>query len=226
MKLFILLLICYITLFFLACDVEKSEHWHIDNLQEIGGHAVTVFGDPQVVDTEIGKALKFDGEGDMLLVDFNPIGNAKEFTVEVVFKQSACYPENTAPRFIHIQDPDDEEAKRLMIELRVNEKNQCYLDGFLRTDTGSLTLIDENLVRPTNEWLHAAVTYKNGVFTTYINKEKQLTGEIGFANAIINPNSKVAIGGRMNKVSWFNGLIKELKVTPAVLEPERFTNAE
>ncbi len=59
----------------------------------------------------------------MLLVDNNPTGEAKAFTVEVVFKPDSSHPENTAPRFIHIQDPDDKNNKRLMIELRINEKN-------------------------------------------------------------------------------------------------------
>ena len=64
-------------------------------------------GNPEVVETDIGTAVKFDGDGDMLLVGFNPIGEAKSFTVEVVFKPNASYPENIAPRIIHIQDPDD-----------------------------------------------------------------------------------------------------------------------
>ncbi len=83
-----------------------SETWKIDNLELIGGHKVSVIGDPEVLITDMGKAVKFDGDGDLLLVDFNPIGDAAAFTVEVVFKPNASYPENIAPRFIHIQDPE------------------------------------------------------------------------------------------------------------------------
>ena len=209
-------------LFFSNCNLKKAEYWNIDNLSEIGGHNVTVFGNPELVDTELGKAVKFDGDGDMLLVDFNPLGNTSEFTVEVVFKPEACYPENSTPRFLHFQDPDDPDAKRLMVELRLNEKNQCYLDGFLKTDTGRLALIDERQVHPTEVWLHAAVTYKNNILTTYINGEKQLSGQIGYKDAFINPMGKVAIGGRMNKVDWFQGLIKTLKVTNVALKPDDF----
>ena len=199
-----------------------TEQWKLNNLVETGGHRIQVFGNPKVVDTEIGKAVQFNGNGDMLLVDFNPIGEAKEFTVEVVFKPDACYPENTAPRFIHIQDPQDPDAKRIMIELRLNEKNQCYLDGYLKTDTGSLVLIDKNLVHPTGVWMHAAVTYKSNILTTYLNGEKQLSGKIGYKEMIINYTGKVVIGGRMNKISWYKGLIKTLKVTKVALEPEDF----
>jgi hypothetical protein len=211
-----------ITVFLIACHSEKEEYWCLNNLEEIGGHPVSIIGNPEVVETEIGKAIKFDGDGDQLLVDFNPLGNTKEFTVEVVFKAAACFPENAKPRFIHFQDPNDSIAKRLMIELRLNEKNECYLDAFLRTDTGSLVLIDENLVHPTETWLHAAVTYKNHRLTSYINGEIQLSGEIGYKEAFINPAGKVAIGGRMNQENWYRGLIKTLKISKIALKPEEF----
>jgi len=109
-----------------------------------------------------------------------------------------------------------------MIELRVNERNECYLDGYMQTDTMDLVLIDEKQVHPTGKWLHAAVTYKDGVMTTYMNGIRQLCGHITYADTIINPSGKVAIGGRMNHVSWFNGYIKTLKVTHASLDPADF----
>lgn len=220
-----LILIGLSLFFFLTlstCNAQKVEYWNLDNLKQIGGHSVTVLGNPEVVDTKIGKAVKFDGDGDMLLVDFNPLGNTTEFTVEVVLKPEAAYPENTTPRFLHFQDPDDPQAKRLMVELRLNEENQCYLDAFLKTDTGSLVLIDPKLVHPTAQWMHVAVTYKNNILTTYINGKKQLSGQIGYKDAFINPTGKVAIGGRMNKVDWFRGLIKMLRIEKVALEPEDF----
>lgn len=64
-----------------SCSAGDSETWHIDNLESIGGHEVTVVGDPEVVETDIGQAVRFDGDGDLLLVDNNPVGNANTFTV-------------------------------------------------------------------------------------------------------------------------------------------------
>lgn len=222
-SLFIFIIGALAQLFILSgCNSTKTDYWNIDNLEEIGGHAITVFGNPKVVDTELGKAVHFDGDGDLLLVDYNPLGNTTDFTVEVIFKPEACFPENIAPRFIHFQDPDDPQQKRLMIELRINEQNMCYLDGFLKTDTSDLVLIDETLVHPTETWIHAAVTYQNNTLTTYINGQKQLSGEIGYEKAFINSTGKVSIGGRMNKVSWFKGLIKTLKVSNKALDPEDF----
>ncbi len=218
----ICLMILPVAVILSGCGGINSETWNIDNLDKIGGHDIVVNGDPEVVETEIGTAVKFDGDGDMLLVDYNPIGVAKAFTVEVVFKANASYPENIAPRFIHIQDPDDPDQKRLMIELRINENNQCYLDGFMLTDTTHLTLIDEKLVHPTKQWNHAAVTFEKGVMTTWFNGEQELSGQLGYAETLINPIGKVAIGGRMDHRSWFSGYIKTLKVTHEVLSPDEF----
>ena len=205
-----------------SCGPVDGQVWEINNLEQIGGHAVAVIGNPAVVETPQGKAIRFDGDGDQIVVDHNPLGGTTSFTVEVVFQPDACYPENRDPRFIHIQDPGDPQAKRLMIELRLNDQNQCYLDAFLKTDTADLALIDENLTHPTETWLHAAVTYENGVLTTYMNGVKELSGAVGFEESYINPTGKVAIGGRMDQRNWYRGLVKTLKVTPRVLTPVEF----
>ena len=205
-----------------ASDTIYYEVWDISNLEIIGEHTVTTLGDPQVVSTEIGDAVRFDGDGDRLLVDFNPIMDAKEFTVELVFKPDACYPNNTEPRFLHFQDPDDPEAKRVMIELRIDANNQCYMDGFVKTDAGSLALIDETLVHSTEVWQHVAITYKDSTLTTYFNGTKELSGTLHYSKAIVNTLGKTSLGGRMNDVAFYAGLMKTLKVTHTCLEPENF----
>ncbi len=205
-----------------ASDTIYYEVWDISNLENIGGHAVTALGDPQVVSTEIGDAVQFDGDSDRLLVDFNPIMDAKEFTVELVFKPDACYPNNTEPRFMHIQDPDDPDRKRVMIELRINANNQCYMDGFINTDAGNLTLIDETLVHSTEVWQHVAITYRDSIFTTYFNGTKELSGTLLYDSVIVNTIGKTSLGGRMNDVAFYAGLMKTLKVTHTSLEPEDF----
>jgi len=71
--------------------------WELKSLKKIGGHKVQVFGNPQVVKTDIGKAIKFDGVDDRILVDNNPIGAAKEFTIEVIFKADPAYEISSQP---------------------------------------------------------------------------------------------------------------------------------
>lgn len=206
----------------LTPDTIYYELWDISNLDSIGGHSVTISGDPQVVSTELGDAVEFDGDGDRLLVDFNPIMGAREFTVELVFKPKACYPNNEAPRFVHIQNPDDPQAKRVMIELRVDENNKCYMDGFIKTDAESLALIDETLVHSTEKWQHVAITYKDSTFTTYFNGIKELSGTIRYDSMIVDSIGKTSLGARMNEVAFYAGIMKTLKVSHARLDPEDF----
>ena len=54
------------TAIFLMGAGEKEQHviWELDNLEEIGGHKVTVVGEPKVIDTPQGKAIEFDGVDD------------------------------------------------------------------------------------------------------------------------------------------------------------------
>ena len=205
-----------------ASDSIYYEYWDINNLENIGGHSVTVLGDPMVEVTDIGPAVRFDGVLDQLMVDFNPVGDAKEFTVEIVFKPDACYPENTDPRFLHMQDPDDPQAKRVMIELRIDADNKVYMDGFMKTDLESLALIDEKLVHATEVWQHAAITYRDSAFTTYFNGEKELSGTLRYTDKIINTTGKTSLGGRMDKRNYYAGLIKYLKVSHTVLDPAQF----
>ena len=203
-------------------DTFFYEQWDISNLEEIGGHAVTIFGDPVVVATDLGDAVEFDGVEDQLLVDFNPLVDAKEFTIELVFWPAASYPDYTEPRFVHIQDPEDPEGKRVMMELRINANNHGSLDGFMKTDRGGLTPIDESLVQPTETWHHAAITFSDSTFTTWFNGLKELSGTCRYSESMVNPAGKTSLGARMNQVAHFSGRIKTLKISHACLEPEQF----
>ncbi len=64
----------------------QSEIWLFDDLNRIGGHAVMVEGDPQVIDTPLGKAIKFDGVEDALFLDVHPLAGAETFTWEAIFR--------------------------------------------------------------------------------------------------------------------------------------------
>ena len=199
-----------------------SEIWELKSLRRIGGHKVEVFGNPEVVKTERGKAVEFDGIDDRLLVDFNPIGDAKEFTVEVIFKAYPAYEISNQPRFVHIQDPNDTLEKRVMVELRLTQSNEWYLDGYMLTDAGERTLQNRKLTHPIGDWYHAALTYKDNTFTTYVNGVQEVSGTISFNKVLINKTGKVSLGGRMNEINYYCGLIKTLKVTHRALDPKDF----
>ncbi len=144
------------------------------------------------------------------------------FTIEVVFKPYPAYDISNAPRFIHIQDPGDALNKRVMIELRLTQNNEWYLDGFMLTDAGELTLADSNLTHPVGDWFHIALTYKDDTFKTFVNGIQEESGLVTFKKELVNETGKTSIGGRMDQRNYYCGLIKTLKITRAALEPKDF----
>lgn len=207
-----------------ACASEvNSQTWRFDSLSPVAGVHTAREGDVNVVGIGQQQALSFDGEGDRLVIDRNPLWGATEFTVEIIFKANDVYPNNVEPRFFHIEALDDP-ARRLTIELRLNDKHQWYLDSYIKAEDSQLVLIDETLVHPVAEWAHAAVTYREGEMVAYVNGKKELAGAVNYLP--ISEQAKTSIGARMNQVHWFNGEIHTLKVTHQVLKPEQFLNVD
>ena len=220
--LFIILGCCFPLTVIAQRSSHYTEVWELKSLKKIGGHKVEVFGNPEVVKTDRGKAVKFDGINDRLLVDNNPIGDATEFTVEVIFKAYPAYEISNQPRFVHIQDPNDSLAKRVMVELRLTPSNEWYLDGYMLTDAGERTLQNKKLTHPAGEWYHAAVTFKDNTFKTFVNGVEEVSGNVTFNKVLVNKTGKVSLGGRMDQRNYYCGLIKTLKVTRKALDPKDF----
>lgn len=197
--------------------------WNINSVSEIGGAPVTVMGNPHVVSTEqsgaIKNAVSFDGNGDRLLVDANPLGDAKEFTIEIIFNPADAYPNNVEPRFFHIESPDNPN-RRITIELRLNDKKQWYLDAYIKSEKSQFTLIDPTKVHPIGQWAHAAITYRNREFVSYVNGVQELIGQVDYLP--MASNAKTSLGARMNQVHWFNGEIAWVRISKTVLAPTQF----
>lgn len=219
---FALLLAC--TAFLHACAAPKGSlastlQWDINSLNKIGGASVEVLGNPQVVSTIQGTAVRFDGDGDRLLVNANPLGDATEFTIEIIFNPADVYPNNVEPRFFHIESADNPN-RRVTIELRLNDKKQWYLDAYIKSEKSQFTLIDPTKVHPMGEWTHAAITYKNREFVSYVNGKKELVGQVDYLP--IANTAKTSIGARMNQVHWFNGDILQARISRRILSPAEF----
>lgn len=216
--------ICIISLFLSACASDNSSTnsatlWELNSLSNINGHSVAKVGDPQLVQTSHGTAVRFDGDGDRLLVDANPLGDATEFTIEIIFNPADAYPNNVEPRFFHIQAPDNPD-RRLTIELRLNDKKQWYLDAYIKSEKSQITLIDPTKVHPVGEWAHAAITYKDREFVSFVNGKEELRAEADYLP--IANNAKTSIGARMNQVHWFKGDILQARINYRVLTPKEF----
>ncbi len=204
-----------------AEPAEATQYlWPVDALSDIGGHSTEVGGDPEVVsDDAIGSAVMFDGDGDRLLVDDNPLDGASEFTIEIVFKPNDAYPDNPEPRFFHIESAENAN-RRLTIELRLDASQQWYLDAFIKAEDSQLTLIDDSLTHPVAAWHHAAVTHEDGTFTSYVNGTQELSGAVSYLP--IPSSAASSIGARMNEVNWFNGAIAYVAITHEALAPSEF----
>ena len=201
----------------------NTVEWNINNTENIAGYKTSKQGSPTIVETkDYGSVIHFNGDNTGLLVENNPLEGAENFTVEVIFKPDSTYPENVEQRFVHIQDPSYNN-RRVLIELRMTEGNKWYLDTFIKADTTELTLVSPENLHPAGEWAHAALVYKNGIMTHYVNGKKEISGEVKYLPIT---NAFTSIGTRMNHISWFKGMIAVLKVTHKALSPDEFTLGE
>lgn len=205
-------------------NLKTSTQWHTKTLfQQAQLNAVTIEGAPTIKGSALGDSVEFNGDGDRLLVQKNPLLGAKEFTIETIIYPYDVYPNNKEPRFLHIESPNTTD-RRITMELRLNHQGQWYFDGYIKSENSSHTLIDKNLVHPTNQWAHTAITYKNKTFTSYVNGKKELSAQVEYLP--IADNAATSIGARINRVHWFNGQIHSVTVTPTALQPEQFKSLQ
>ena len=190
--------------------------WKIDNLKSIGGKPTAVSGSPKVIDTPGGKAVEFDGEKDGLFVDNYPLEGVDTFTIEVIFRPDADG--QAEQRFFHLQENDSD--NRLLIETRLTEDNQWYLDTYMQSGETSQTLIDKSLTHPVGEWFNAVLVFDGREMCHYVNGVRELTAKI---TSFTPPGEgKTSIGVRINRIYWFKGAIRKARFTPRALSPDEF----
>ena len=192
--------------------------WDLDRMDQIGECTTTKLGQPVLIETPLGRGILFDGIDDGLLVQANPIGDAIAFTVEVVFRPDFSDPPNSEQRFLHIQNPDDDN-RRILIELRHTADQRWFLDTFIKSDSSRCTLYAETFQHPVGEWFHAALVYENGTMRHYVDGREELSGPLNYV-----PIEKgfTSIGVRMNRRSWFRGAIRTIRMTRRALTPAEF----
>lgn len=198
---------------------EQHVIWDLDNLEEIGGHKVTVEGEPKVIDTPHGKALEFDGVDDGIFLDVHPLAGMTEFTVEVIFQPYADgQPEQ---RFFHMQE--DRTTERVMFETRLVEDNLWFVDTFLQTGGQSNTMFAIGDKHELGPWYHAAIVVDGKTFKHYVNGKMELGKEVVFTP---QKPGRTSLGVRINSVSHYKGAIRKTRFTPRVMSPGEFLTAE
>jgi hypothetical protein len=202
-------------------NVKKEQQviWELDNLEEIGGHKVTVKGEPKVIDTPQGKAIEFDGVDDGIWLDVHPLAGMTEFTVEVIFQPYAKG--QTEQRFFMMQELDTTE--RVMFETRLTDDNLWYIDTFIQTGNTNNTMLaigDKHEIGP---WYHAAIVVDGKTFKHYVNGKMELGKEVNF---LPQKPGRTSLGVRMNEVYHYKGAIRKARFTPRAMKPSEFLTAE
>jgi len=192
----------------------ESIVWRLDSLTSIEGNQPQILGTPRLVEFADGKAIQFDGEGDALVFDTNPLARFDSFTVEVIFRPDPDG--NSEQRFVHLQEVDDH---RVLIETRVTPDGHWFLDTFLKSGESERTLYAKEFLHETGEWFHAALTYGNGRMRHYVNGIQELEGEVDFRPMM---DGQTSVGCRLNRVYWFKGSVRALSFTGRALAPSEF----
>lgn len=194
---------------------EKAVIWNLDNLQSIGGLPVTVVGSPKVVDADGGKAIEFDGKGDAIYLPANPLAGLKQFTAEVVFRPAVNGPREQ--RFLHFQCDGVED--RVLFETRLFVEGEWFLDTYLHNGPGKHTLFAEKFPHKLGPWYAAAVTCDGTKFRHYVNGVEEMSADVQLTPLAAGQTS---VGVRFNKVHWYQGAVRTIRITPSVLAPSDF----
>jgi hypothetical protein len=192
-------------------------NWTPDGGDAFDATAAQLLGEPKPEPSPYGTVLRFDGVGDGLVLDQNPIAGMSQFTVQALFRPDAIgTPEAPSEqRFVHFEEGSSTtpQSRRLLIETRVVGE-RWFLDTFLRGASESKALIDPEKKHPVGRWYWVALTYADGKMRHYVDRRLELEGDVQFEPL---GSGRASLGVRLNRVSWFKGCLRELRVTPAVL---------
>ena len=188
--------------------------WELDSIEAVGGYPIDVDGRPVVVDGPYGSAIEFNGAGDALLVEANPLAGLEAFTVEMVFRPDAGgLPEQ---RFFHLGAVNGD---RVLFETRLTEDGHWYLDTFISSGDSNRPLLNESHLHPVGQWYHLALTCDGQQEVNYVNGIQEASGSIDFVPLA---GGQTSIGVRLNRVCWFRGAIGRIRFTAGVLDPDEF----
>ena len=189
--------------------------WMLDNLATLGGQAPQILGAPRLVDTEHGPATAFDGQQDGLIVPVLPLAGAEHFTMEMFFCPAPGG--EREQRVLHLQEDGSE--SRALIETRVADEAHWFLDTCIWSGPARHTLYAEASLHPFGPWYHVALVHAGAQMRHYVDGRQELSAAMPFEPFSVG---KTSLGVRLNRVSWFRGIIRAVCFTPRVLSPASF----
>ena len=192
-----------------------QEVWRFNQTASLGVHPVKALGHPQVVETELGKAVAFNGVDDALMVDVHPLAGAAIWTWEMIFRPDADGA--AAQRVFHLQVRDAatgaDIADRMLFEIRI-VKGQWCLDSFATSAGQGATLLNCEKLHPLGQWARVTAVYDGATLRNYVGDELQ-----GEAAVKLAPQGAghASVGVRINLVNYFKGAIYEARFTRRAL---------
>jgi len=205
----------------LALPARAQEVWRFDQTASLGGHSTKVLGAPKVIDTEIGKAVTFNGVDDALFVGVHPLAGAATWTWEMIFKPDPDgKPEQ---RIFHLQSVDpatgaDFPNERMLFEIRI-VKGQWCLDSFATAGGQSRTLLDCEKLHPFGQWYRVTAVYDGKRLHNYVGDELQGEGEL---NLPLERPGRASVGTRIDLRDYYKGAMYEARFTRKALDVADF----
>ena len=77
---------------------------------------------------------------------------------------------------------------------------------------------DQARLHPLDRWYWVALRYDGTTMSHFVSGIKELEGPVAFPP--MDAAGQVSLGVRLNKVNWFKGQIKEVRITPRALPEE------
>jgi hypothetical protein len=184
---------------------RSQEVWRFDETAALGGHATKILGHPQVIATEYGKAVAFNGVDDALLVDVHPLAGASTWTWEMIFRPDADGA--AAQRVFHLQARDPamgaDIADRMLFEIRIVRGQWC-LDSFAASAGEHTALLNCEKLHPLGQWYRVTLQGEAAV--------KLLPQSAGHSSA----------GVRIDLRDYFKGAMLEARFMPRALGVQEF----
>src|SRR6266702_353497 len=201
--------------------LAAQEIWRFDQTASLGGHPTKVLGHPQVISTEFGKAIAFNGVDDALFVTVHPLAGAATWTWEMIFKPDADG--KPAQRIFHLQSADattgaDITNERLLFEIRIVQGQWC-LDSFATAGGQSRALLNCEKLHPFGAWYRVNAVYDGKMLHNYVGDELQGEGELQIP---AERPGRASMGTRIDLRDYYKGAMYAARFTPRALAVDEF----
>ncbi len=234
---FLALITLWLFSFAFAIAGHKPQvEWPLENLTDINENTThTVVGVPEIVDGLIGKAFKFNGLTDGIIVEDNPIDMAPEFTIEMYIKPEAN--PGVKAKLFNIWNVDESQSA-LFLECWGKDSTKTYdlqnkvvlKTAFKTPRFNTATLFSQEL--DAGKWYHLAWVSDTTGYTFYINgvrshgtvftKHYMYDDPDEYYQPFTGGNVTFGCRGGSKQKDFYKGLIDNIRITRKVLTPEEF----